>query len=84
MFPEHRVLGDFKDKKGIDEITDPTLGGDIRYALRSRNIHFLKRLQWGGLTLGELREVTHRIRELERQKVQDANLVSGKIIDTEA
>ena len=84
MISEQRILGESRDKKGLEEITDPTLGGDIRHALKSRNIDFLKRLRWGGLTLGELREVTHRIRELEQKMVKEVNILSGKIIDTEA
>ena len=44
-------------------------------------IVFLKRLRWGGLTVGELREVTHRIRELEQTKAKNTNILSGKIVD---
>ena len=81
MLKEPELLGEWKDKKGLEQALDPTLGGDIRYALRSTNIDFLKRLRWGGLTVGELREVTHRIRELEHTKAKNTNLLSGKIVD---
>ena len=84
MLKETRLLGEWNDKKGLDQTTDPTLGGDIRYALTSKNIDFLKRLRWGGLTVGELREVTHRIRELERTMTENRNILSGKIIETKA
>ena len=84
MIKDTRILGEWKDKKGLDQIIDPTLGGDIRYALTSKNVDFLKRLRWGGLTVGELREVTHRIRELERTKEENCNILSGKIIEVEA
>ncbi len=80
MFKEHRVLGEWKDKKGLELALDPTLGGDIRYAVTSRNVDFLKRLQWGNLTIGELREVTHRIEELERSKTENTNMLSGKML----
>ena len=84
MFKDTRILGEWKDKKGLDQTTDPTLGGDIRYALTSKNVDFLKRLRWGGLTVGELREVTHRIRELEQTMEENSNILSGKIIEVEA
>ena len=84
MIKDTRILGEWKDKKGLDQTIDPTLGGDIRYALTSKNVDFLKRLRWGGLTVGELREVTHRIRELERTKEENCNILSGKIIEVEA
>ena len=84
MFKDPRILGEWKDKTGLDETLDPTLGGDIRYALKSKNIDFLKRLRWGNLTVGELREVTHRIRELERTMTENRNILSGKIIETKA
>ncbi len=84
MFKDTRILGEWKDKKGLDQTTDPTLGGDIRYALTSKNVDFLKRLRWGGLTVGELREVTHRIRELEQTMEENSNVLSGKIIEVEA
>ena len=77
-------MGEWKDKEGLDEALDPTLGGDIRYALTSDNIDFLKRLRWGNLTIGELREVTHRIRELEMTQAQTSNILSGKIINSKA
>jgi hypothetical protein len=84
MFKDTRIMGEWKDKEGLDQTTDPTMGGDIRYALTSKNIDFLKRLRLGNLTLGELREVTHRIRELERTMTKNSNILSGKIIETEA
>ena len=84
MLKEPQKLGEWKDKKGLDQTTDPTLGGDIRYALTSNNIDFLERLRWGELTIGELREVTHRIRELEQNMEENSNVLSGKIIETEA
>ena len=84
MIKDTRILGEWKDKKGLDQIIDPTLGGDIRYALTSKNVDFLKRLRWGGLTVGELREVTHRIRELEQTMEENSNILSGKIIEVEA
>ncbi len=82
MLKEQRIMGEWKDKEGLDEILDPTLGGDIRYALTSDNIDFLKRLRWGNLTIGELREVIHRIRELELTKTRTSNIFSGNIINS--
>jgi hypothetical protein len=83
MIKEHRVLGEWKDKEGLELAQDPTLGGDIRYAVTSRNIDFLKRLQWGNLTIGELREVTHRIAELEQTMTENPNMLSGKNLSGE-
>ena len=37
MFKDQRVLGEWKDKKGLEETTDPNMGGDIRYALTTKN-----------------------------------------------
>jgi len=82
MIKDPRVLGEWKDKKGLDQIIDPTLGGDIRYALTSKNPDFLKRIRWGPLTVGEYREVQYRIRELESKFETSNNVLSGKIIDT--
>ena len=80
MLKDPRLLGEWKDKKGLEQTIDPTIGGDIRYALTSRNIDFLKRLSKGNLTIGELREVTHRIRELERTIAKNSNILSGKML----
>ena len=81
MLIQHQKMGEFKDRKWLEETTDLTMGGDIRFALTSRNVDFLKRLSWGGLTISEFREVQYRIRELESQKVQNPNVLSGKLID---
>ncbi|MBW1696740.1 MAG: hypothetical protein JRH18_03825 [Deltaproteobacteria bacterium] len=67
MLAEMKLPGEFKDKKGLDEIKDMKIGPDIRYALRSKNLNFLRRIIWGPLTVAEFREVKHRIRELEMQ-----------------
>lgn len=84
MIKEPRLMGEWGDKEGLEETTDPTMGGDIRYALKSKNIDYLKRLLWGNLTISELREISHRIKELEQTKTKDFNVLGGKIIDTEA
>ena len=84
MIKEPEKMGEWKDKKGLEETTDNTMGGDIRYALTTKNIDFLKRLKWGGLTISELREVSHRIRELERTMAKNPDVLSGKIIETKA
>lgn len=81
MLSEFRILGEFKDKKGLEQTTDLHIGPDIRYALTSKDIDFLKRIKWGPLTLGELREVTYRIREIEGKSIQNHNVLSGKLID---
>ena len=83
IIPELRVLGEFKDKKGLEQMTDPHLGPDIRYALTSQNADFLRRIKWGPLTLGEFREVTYRLREIESQKMSSNNILKGRIIDLE-
>ncbi len=57
-------MGEFRDKKGLEQTTDLHIGGDIRYALTSKNLDYLKRIRWGPLTVGEYREVHYRIREL--------------------
>ena len=77
------IADEWKDKKGLEEITAPAIGGDIRYALTTNNIDFLKRILRGGLTISETREVTHKIRELEQAKIENPDILSGKIIDTE-
>lgn len=82
MFDDQRLPGEWKDKKGLEETTDPAIGGDIRYALTTKNIDFLKRLLLGGLTISETREVTYKIRELEQAKIENPDLLSGKIVDT--
>ena len=82
MLKDLRVPGEWKDKKGLEETTDNTMGGDIRYALTTKNIDFLKRLRRGPLTVSELREVTYKIRELERTMAKNPDLSNGKIINT--
>jgi len=79
--PKAPLLGEFKDKKGLDQTTDLHIGPDIRYALTSRNVDFLKRILWGPLTVGEYREVQYRIRELESSYVRSNNILSGKLMD---
>ena len=37
MLPAQRNLGEFKDKKGVDQTTDLHIGPDIRYALTSKS-----------------------------------------------
>ena len=81
MLAEERVLGEFEDKDWIGVASDLQIGPDIRYALTSKNTDFLKRISWGPLTSAEYREVTHRLRELEREGTQSQNILIGKIID---
>jgi len=75
------AMGEFEDKKGVEQATDLHIGPDIRYALTSRNINFLKRILWGPLTVGEYREVQYRIRELQSSFSSDTNVLEGKLID---
>jgi len=81
--PEERKMGNFEDKKGLEQTTDLQIGPDIRYALTSKNPDFLKRIRWGPLTVAEYREVQYRIRELESKFETSNNVLSGKIIDTD-
>jgi hypothetical protein len=81
MLSEQRVLGEFKDKKGLEQATDFHIGPDIRYALTSKNVGFLKRILWGPLTVGEYREVQYRIRELQSKFTSSNNILTGKLID---
>ena len=81
MLPEQGILGEFKDKKGLEQATDFHIGPDIRYALTSKNIGFLKRILWGPLTVGEYREVQYRIRELQSKFTSNNNILTGKLID---
>ena len=75
------TMGEFKDKKGVEQATDLHIGPDIRYALTSRNINFLKRILWGPLTVGEYREVQYRIRELQNSFSTNTNVLKGQLID---
>ncbi len=75
-------MGKFEDKDWIGEAKDLQIGPDIRYAVKSKNLDFLRRILWGPLTLAEFREVTHRVRELEKGPSDpDVNIVKGNIID---
>ncbi|MBC8431218.1 MAG: hypothetical protein H8D96_04800 [Desulfobacterales bacterium] len=76
-----RAMGEFKDKKGLEETTDLQVGPDIRYALTSTNLDYLKRIRWGPLTVGEYREVQYRIRELESKFASSSNILDGQLID---
>jgi len=81
--PEPPQMGEFKDKKGLEQATDLHIGPDIRYALTSKNPDFLKRIRWGPLTVGEYREVQYRIRELENKSTTSNNILSGKIVNAD-
>lgn len=81
MLAVKRKMGEFKDKKGLEETTDLQIGPDIRYALKTDNINFLKRISWGPLTVAEYREVKHRISEINRTRATNNNMLKGKIID---
>ncbi len=72
-------MGEFKDKKGLEETTDLKIGPDIRFALRSRNPAFLKRILWGPLTVAEYREVRYRLMEIHEKGIREVHLLSGKI-----
>ena len=74
-------MGEFKNKKGLEQTTDLQIGPDIRYALTSRNLDFLERIRWGPLTVGEYREVQYRIRELESKFESSNNILDGQLID---
>lgn len=73
-------MGEFKDKKGIEQATDLHIGPDIRYALTSKNVQFLKRILWGPLTVGEYREVQYRIRELQSTYASNQNILDGQLL----
>ncbi|MDY7032718.1 MAG: hypothetical protein SVY10_12530 [Thermodesulfobacteriota bacterium] len=83
MLIKHEQLGEFKDKKGLEETTDLKIGPDIRYALKSCNVDFLKRIIKGPLTVAEYREVRYRLTELEQQYVTDNSIRKGHVIDTD-
>ena len=74
-------LGEFKDKKGLEQTTDVGIGPDIRYALTSKNPDFIKRILWGPLTVDEYRELNYRLRELHNKKSENDNLLSGKTVE---
>ena len=75
MLPDERKLGEFKDKDWVGEAKDFQIGPDIRFAVKSKNVNFLKRIIWGPLTSAEFREVTHRINELKRKGVENNNIL---------
>lgn len=79
--PDAPKMGEFKDKKGVEQATDLHIGPDIRYALTSRNVNYLKRILWGPLTVGEYREVQYRIRQLQSSFASSTNVLEGKLID---
>ncbi len=81
MIQDLTPMGEFKDKKGLEQTTDLQIGPDIRYALTSKNLDFLKRIRWGPLTVGEYREVQYRIRELESKFESSNNILDGQLID---
>ncbi|MBN1849242.1 MAG: hypothetical protein JW932_11730 [Deltaproteobacteria bacterium] len=81
MLAGQQKMGEFKDKKGLEETTDLQIGPDIRYALKTDNVNFLKRISWGPLTVAEYREVKHRISEIQRTRAINHNILEGKIID---
>lgn len=74
---EPEKLGEFRDKKALEEATDVKIGPDIRFALRSRNPAFLQRILWGPITVSEYREVKYRLQEIREQRLSDLSLVSG-------
>ena len=85
MLPKERRMGEFKDKNWVEEAKDLQIGPDIRFAVKSKNPDFLKRIVWGPLTAAEFREVTHRIRELElKLDAESNNIFKGRIIDLDA
>lgn len=75
------TMGEFKDKKGLEQTTDLHIGPDIRYALTSRNVNYLKRILWGPLTVGEYREIQYRIRELQSSFATNTNVLKGQLVD---
>ena len=81
MFQDPKPMGEFKNKKGLEQTTDIQIVPDIRYALTSRNLDFLERIRWGPLTVGEYREVQYRIRELESKFESSNNILDGQLID---
>ncbi|MFC1822516.1 hypothetical protein ACFL9T_07400 [Thermodesulfobacteriota bacterium] len=85
MLPQDRRMGEFKDKNWVEEAKDLQIGPDIRFAVKSKNPDFLNRIVWGPLTAAEFREVTHRLRELERMLTSEGNnVLPGRIIDLDA
>ena len=80
MLQEQPILGEFKDKKGLEQTTDVHIGPDIRYALTSKNARFLKRILWGPLTVGEYREIQYRIRELQSKFTPNNNILDGQLL----
>ncbi len=83
MLPKERKMGEFENKNWIGEAKDLQIGPDIRFAVKSKNPDFLKRIVWGPLTVAEYREVRHRLDELEKLSAENPNILKGKIIDGE-
>lgn len=83
MLPKERRMGKFKDQDWVGEAKNLQIGPDIRFAVKSRNPDFLRRIIWGPLTTAEFREVSHRLKELERKSIESHNILKGKIFDEE-
>jgi hypothetical protein len=83
MIQKIKTLGDFKDRKGLDEIKDMKIGPDIRYAIKAADLEYLRRVIWGPLTIAEFREVKHRISELEREMAKASQDIVMKVHDEE-
>ena len=79
MLPKERNIGKFEDKNWIGEAKDLQIGPDIRFAVKSKNSDFLKRIVWGPLTSAEFREVKHRLKELEQLSAENPNILKGQI-----
>ena len=83
MLAKERRMGEFKDQNWIDEAKNFQIGPDIRFAVKSKNIDFLKRIQWGPLTSAEFREVSHQIRKLKALSGKSPNMLKGQIFTDE-
>jgi hypothetical protein len=81
MIKEPRLLGEFKNKEGFEEITDLQVGPDVQYALRTKNIGLIRRLQRGLVTPAEYRELTYKLRELEMDSAINENTGRGMSSD---
>lgn len=83
MFPGPKILGEFENKKGVEQAKDLAIGPDIRYALTSNNPKFIKKLMTGLVTIAEYRELAYRYRELKARNSDDTNILEGELIKKE-
>jgi len=77
-----RFADGLRNKEGMEELTDTTIGPDVRYVLSTNNIDLVRRYLKSPITIEEYRELRYKLLELQLQSTTLSKAAQTSADDT--